>query len=51
VAREEYELYLQAVVGLLGGELASEELQEAATQVRLLLLLLMLLVVVVVVLL
>lgn len=31
-AREEYELYLQAVAGLLGGDLASEELQEAATQ-------------------
>lgn len=32
-AREEYELYLQAVAGLLGGDLASEELQEAAAQV------------------
>jgi hypothetical protein len=32
-AREEYELFLQAVAGLLGGDLACEELQEAAVQV------------------
>jgi fatty acid desaturase len=32
-AREEYEQFLQAVAGLLGGDLASEELQEAAVQV------------------
>lgn len=32
-AREEYESYLAAVAGLLGGDLPSEELQEGATQV------------------
>jgi hypothetical protein len=32
-ARAEYEGYLQAVGGLLGGDASSEELQEAGTQV------------------
>jgi hypothetical protein len=33
-ARSEYESFLTAVAGLLGGDLPSQELQEAAEQVR-----------------